>query len=146
MEINNRNYWISDDRSRVDVDYVFNFLSNESYWSKGIPKDVFLKSIDNSLCFSLFAKDRQVGFARIISDYATIAYLGDVFIDESLRGQGLGKMLMEAVVAHPALQGLRRWILATSDAHGLYSQYLFTPLKKPEIFMERHDANVYRRS
>jgi GNAT superfamily N-acetyltransferase len=85
----------------------------------------------------LFVKDRQVGFARVISDYATIAYLGEVFIDASFRGQGLGKLLMENVVAHPSLRGLRRWILATSDAHGLYSKYLFTPLKRPEIFMER---------
>lgn len=102
------------------------------------------RSLENSLCFALLDGERQVGFARVISDYATIAYLGDVFVLPEYRRRGLGKWLIECVVGHPSLQGLRRWMLGTRDAHGLYEQFGFTPLKRPETFMERHDPDVYR--
>jgi GNAT superfamily N-acetyltransferase len=95
------------------------------------------------LCFALLDGDRQVGFARVISDHATIAYLGDVFVLPEYRGRGLAKWLVECVTSHSELQGLRRWILATSDAHGLYEKFGFTPLKNPGNFMERHDPTVY---
>jgi GNAT superfamily N-acetyltransferase len=122
---------------------IAQFLAS-SYWANGIPADTVVRSLEHSLCFALLAGDRQVGFARVISDFATIAYLGDVFVLPEYRGRGLAKWLMECVLGHPDLQGLRRWILATRDAHGLYQQLGFTPLKKPETFMERHDPDAYR--
>jgi GNAT superfamily N-acetyltransferase len=100
-------------------------------------------SIENSLCFGLYAKDKQIGFARVITDYATYAYIGDVFVLESFRGRGLGKWLMQCVMKHPRLQGLRRWSLVTSDAHGLYAQLGFEPLKNPQNYMEVHRPKVY---
>ena len=102
------------------------------------------KSIDNSLCFGVFEGDQQIGFARVITDRATYAYVGDVFILESHRGRGLGKKLMAAIMGHPELQGLRRWSLVTRDAHGLYQQFGFTALANPQRFMERHDPDVYQ--
>ena len=102
------------------------------------------RSIENALCFGIYdGNGAQVGFARVISDFATIAYIGDVFVLETHRGRGLGKWLMECIMQHPALQNLRRWILTTRDAHGLYSQFGFTPVKSPERFMELHQPNVY---
>lgn len=101
------------------------------------------RSLKGSLCFALRHEGQQVGFARVISDGATIAYLGDVFVLPAYRGQGLSKWLMDCVTTHPDLQGMRRWILATSDAHGLYEQYGFTALKRPDTFMKRHNPNVY---
>jgi len=133
---------ISTDKERLDLDVVHGFLT-ECYWAKGIPRDVVARSIDNSLCFGVYGDGKQVGFARVISDYATYAYLGDVFVLESDRGQGLGKWLMECVLGHPGLQGLRRWSLVTADAHRLYSQAGFTPLKTPGRYMELHDPEVY---
>lgn len=140
----NGEYWLSDSNADIDIDVVHTFLSEVSYWSKGIPRDVLTTSLSNSLCFSLHGKTGQVGFARIISDFATIAYLGDVFVLTEYRGRGLSKWMMECIMQHHQLQGLRRWILATSNAHGLYSKYEFTPLAKPEIFMERLDPTVYQ--
>ena len=135
---------ISTDRSRIDLDVVHSFLTN-CYWAKGIPREVVARSIENSLCFGIYdGTGAQVGFARVISDFATIAYLGDVFVLESHRGHGLGKWLMQCIMEHPAVQGLRRWILLTRDAHGLYSQYGFTPLKAPERYMELHRPDVYK--
>lgn len=120
-------FLISTDRNRLNLDVVHNFLTN-CYWAKGIPREVVARSIEHSLCFGIYDGDaRQVGFARVVTDFATIAYLGDVFVLESHRGRGLSKWLMECITQHPALQNLRRWILLTRDAHRLYSRYGFTP-------------------
>jgi len=143
MKWHKGDFWISDEYDDIDIEFVYRFLAEDSYWSSKIPKDTFLKSVSNSLNFSLYSNDKQIGFARIISDFATVAYLGDVFVAEKFRGQDLGKWLMDILVSHHSLTGLRRWILATSDAHGLYEKYGFTPLAKPELFMEKHDPNAY---
>ncbi len=135
---------VSCDPARQDLDVIHGFLT-KTYWAKGIPKETVRKSIEGSLCFALLHNDEQIGFARVISDRATIAYLADVFVLESYRGRGLSKWLMECVSAHPDLQGLRRWMLATSDAHGLYQQFGFRALAKPHVFMEKHDPVVYTR-
>ena len=121
-------YTITTDSARVDIDVVHRYLSEESYWAQDIPREVVARSIAHSLCFSVLHDKNQIGFARVTSDRATVAYLGDVFILPSHRGKGLSKWLMECVSSHPALQGLRRWMLATSDAHGLYAQFGFTPI------------------
>jgi len=137
---------ISSERARLDLDLIHDFLTN-CYWAKGISREVVTRSIENSLCFGIYENSgAQVGFARVVSDFATFAYLGDVFVLESHRGRGLSKWLMECVVEHPALQNLRRWILLTSDAHGLYSQFGLTPVKAPERYMELHWPNVYETS
>ncbi len=133
---------VDTDPARLDLAVVHGFLA-ESYWAKGIPLETVRRSIRNSLCFGLYEAGHQIGFARVVSDRATFAYLADVFVLESHRGRGLGKLLMDAVVAHPDLQGLRRWMLATRDAHGLYAQFGFTPLPSPERFMQLHDPDVY---
>lgn len=135
-------YSISTDRSRFDLDLIHRFLTT-CYWAKGISLDRVRRSIENSLCFGVFSEDQEVGFARVITDRATYAYIGDVFILDSHRGRGLGKMLMQAIMTHPDLQGLRRWSLVTRDAHGLYAQFGFTVLAKPESYMERYDPDVY---
>ena len=120
---------ISTDPARLDLDVIHEFLTN-CYWAKGISRDVVARSIKHALCFGIYDGSRaQVGFARVISDFATIAYLGDVFVLKSHRGRGLSKWMMECITQHPALQGLRRWILLTSDAHRLYAQFGFTALK-----------------
>jgi len=136
--------YISTDKEKLDVDLIHRYLSEEAYWCKGIPKDVVKESIRNSLNFGLYDKEKQVGYARVISDYATIAYLGDVFILPAYRGKGLSKKLMKEVMAHPNLQGLRRWILLTSDAHGLYRQFGWAAIEYPDKWMEWHDKNVYK--
>jgi len=138
-------FTVSTDPSRVDLAVVAGFLSS-SYWAAGIPLDTVARSVAGSLCFSLLDENRQIGFARVISDYATVAYVGDVFILPSHRGLGLSKWLMQCVVSHPQLQGLRRWMLATRDAHGLYRQYGFESLADPQVFMERLDPHIYRRN
>ena len=138
-------FLISTDPARLDLDAIHNFLTN-CYWARGVPLEVVARSIENALCFGIYDSGGvQVGFARVISDFATIAYVGDVFVLESHRGRGLGKWLMECIMQHPALQNLRRWILTTRDAHGLYAQVGFTAVKSPERYMERHDPNVYER-
>jgi len=133
---------ISTDRSRLDRDAIHEFLRG-SYWARGIPREVVDRSIDNSLCFGLYDGDRFVGFARVITDSATFAYLSDVFVLESHRGHGLGTWFMESVLSHPDLRNLRRWMLATADAHGLYRRVGFTALSKPERLMEKLLANAY---
>jgi GNAT superfamily N-acetyltransferase len=134
---------ISTDPARLDIHMIHGFLTN-SYWAKGIPREVVARSIKHALCFGIYdGNSAQVGFARVISDFATIAYVGDVFVLDSHRRGGLGGWLMESITQHPALQGLRRWILTTRDAHGLYSQVGFAPVKYPERYMERHDPFVY---
>lgn len=138
-------YFISTDKSRLDIDLVHNFLTN-CYWAEGVPRDVVRRSIDNALCFGVFHGSQQVGFARVVTDHATYAYIGDVFIVESHRGRGLAKRLMKTIMEHPELQDLRRWSLVTRDAHGLYQQFGFTALVHPERYMELRDPNVYKRS
>ena len=135
-------YTISTDETRLDSAFVHDFLSR-SYWARNIPLETVRRSIENSLCFGLFEAETQIGFARIITDRATFAYLCDVFVIEDYRGRELSKWLMETIVAHPEVQNLRRWLLATKDAHGLYSQFGFTPLDAPEVFMQRHAPDVY---
>jgi GNAT superfamily N-acetyltransferase len=136
-------FLISTDRARIDLDVVFTFLTN-CYWCKGIPKETVARSIQHSLCFGIYEGSAQFGFARVISDFATIAYIGDVFILESHRGRGLSKWMMECIVAHPLLRNLRRWMLVTRDGHGLYSKFGFTPLKSPGNYMELHRPDVYK--
>ena len=143
MEYQRGEFVISTDRGRLNLDVIHSFLTN-CYWAKGISREVVAQSIKHSLCFGIYdGGGTQVGFARVVSDFSTVAYLGDVFVLESHRGRGLSKWLMERIVQHPALQNLRRWILLTRDAHGLYSQFGFTPVKTPERFMERHQPDVY---
>ena len=143
MEWQQGEFCITTERERVSLDTVHRFLSSEAYWSKGIPRETVERSLDNSLCFSLLDGSDQIGFARVISDRATIAYLGDVFVLAGYRGRGLSKWLMKCVMSHPELQGLRRWILLTADAHELYAQSGFTSLTEPDRWMQRHDPAVY---
>jgi GNAT superfamily N-acetyltransferase len=136
-------FLISTDRSRLNLDVIHGFLTS-CYWAKGIPRDVVARSIAHSLCFGVYdGSGAQVGFARVVSDFATVAYLGDVFILESHRGRGLSKWMMECITQHPALQNLRRWILLTRDAHALYAKVGFTPVKAPERYMELHRPDIY---
>ncbi|WP_290791618.1 GNAT family N-acetyltransferase [Flavihumibacter sp. UBA7668] len=136
-------FLISTDKSKLDIDSIHTFLSAKAYWSLHIPIERVQKAIENSLCFGVYQKELQIGFARVISDYSTIAYLGDVYILEAFRGQGLSKWLMETIMSHPDLQGLRRWILLTGDAHGLYEQFGWTAIADPSKWMELHNKNVY---
>jgi len=137
-------YVVSDDTSRLDVNYIHRFLSEESYWAPGIPRDLVADSIANSISLGLYLGEQQVGFTRAVTDRARFAFVADVFVDETHRGKGLGKLLIEAVVTHPQLRNLRRMILATDDAHGLYAQFGFSPLTRPERWMERGSAAFYR--
>ena len=136
---------ISTDPARVDLGVVHEFLTN-CYWAKGIPAETVRRSLENSICFGVYRGKEQVGFARIISDQATFAYLADVFILPSYRGRGLSKWLMDCIVGYPDLQGLRRWMLATQDAHDLYARYGFTPIKTPAHWMEIHRPNIYAKN
>jgi GNAT superfamily N-acetyltransferase len=131
-----RDYEISTARERLDVERVHRFLSTEAYWSPGVARAVVERSIEGSLPFGVYSPGGdQVGFARVVTDYATFAWVADVYIEAEHRGHGLGKRLVEAILAHPDLQGLRRWMLATADAHGLYRQYGFAALKGVQRFM-----------
>jgi GNAT superfamily N-acetyltransferase len=141
-EVRRGPFLVTTDRARFDVDVVHGFL-RRSYWSPGVPRDTVERAIAGSLAFGLFEHDRQIGFARTITDGATFAYLADVFVLEGHRGRGLGVFLMECVLAHPSLQGLRRFTLATRDAHDLYRRFGFTPLAAPDRFMERFAPDVY---
>ena len=127
-------YLISTDKNKIDLEYVHGFLTH-SYWTPGIEKDKVKRGIEGSLCFGVYQKEQQVGFARVITDQASFAYLCDVFIDEGHRGKGLGKWMVESILAHPGLQDLRRVMLATRDAHPLYEQCGFTPLNNPDRWM-----------
>ena len=137
-------YEISTDRSRLDVTLIYDFLRS-SYWAKDIPRAVVETAIQHSLCFGAFQGQRQVGFARVITDLATFGYIADVFVVPEQRGRGISKLLLRAILAHPELQGLRRFLLATQDAHGLYAQFGFQPLAHPEHFMTVHHPDLYRR-
>lgn len=136
-------FCISTDKTKLDVDSIHWFLSTKAYWSLNIPKETVQTAIENSLCFGVYQNEKQVGFARIISDFSTIAYLGDVYILEEYRGNGLSKWLMETIMSHPHLQGLRRWILLTGDAHGLYRKFGWTDIADSSKWMELHNKNVY---
>lgn len=136
-------YTISTERQRLDTKVIHGFLTH-SYWAEGIPLEVVERSLEHSLSFGVYHGERLVGLARVITDYATFAYVADVFILEEYRGRGLSKWLMESVVEHPELQGLRRWILFTKDAHGLYAKVGFTPPHRPERLMERLFPDIYQ--
>ncbi len=140
------NYTISTDKSLLNVEFIHRYLSNKSYWAENIPHDVVKKSIEGSLCFGIYADKKQIGFARVVTDAASFAYLADVFIDGDYRGRGMSKWLMQVIMAHPDLQGLRRFMLATRDAHGLYEQFGFSLLSSPERWMHIHNPDVYKKS
>ena len=135
FERERKEFVISTDPARLDVDAVHAYLTR-SYWASGVPKDVVAKSLEGSLCFGLYEGSRQIGLARVITDKATFAYLCDVYVLEDYRGLGLGKWLMSVVQSHPDLQGIRRFVLITRDAHGLYEQFGFSGLKEPDRYME----------
>ncbi|HVU23297.1 MAG TPA: GNAT family N-acetyltransferase [Opitutus sp.] len=147
FEIRHGDYLITDDPARLDLEAIHGYLAHESYWAGGVPREVVERAVRNSLCLGIYsAAGAQVGLARIVTDYATFAWLCDVFVLEAHRRHGLGKALIQAVLAHPRLQGLRRFSLATRDAHGLYAQFGFTPPASPQSLMERRDPDVYRRA
>ena len=139
-------FCISTDKSNLDIPAIHHFLSTEAYWSLNIPFETVKKSIDHSLNFGLYHNEQQIGFARIISDFSTIAYLGDVYVLPEFRGRGLSKWLMETITSFPELQGLRRWILLTGDAHGLYKQFGWKEIANPERWMELHNKDVYKQT
>lgn len=136
-------YEIDSDKRRLDIAGIHKFLSTESYWAQNRTLEQTLSAIENSLCYGVYQGRVQVGFARLITDRATFAYIGDVYILDGHRGQGLSKWLMQTIVEQPDMQGLRRWLLATRDAHGLYEQYDFKPLVHPERWMERTAPDAY---
>jgi GNAT superfamily N-acetyltransferase len=142
LELSRGPYAISTDPKRLDIDAVHAYLSR-SFWAEGIPKEIVARSIENSLCFGLYHDRRQIGFARVITDLATFAYLCDVYVLEEYRAQGLGKWLIEAIMSHPELQGLRRFHLVTRDAHGLYSRFGFDAATDPERHMEIFKPGMY---
>jgi GNAT superfamily N-acetyltransferase len=134
-------YEISTDKSRLDLDRIHRFLSTEAYWSPGVARDVVERSIENSICFGVYAASgQQIGFARVVSDRATFAWLADVYIESEHRGHGLGKRLVATVLDHPELQGLRRWMLGTADAHELYRRFGFDGLQDVQRFMARESG------
>ena len=136
-------FTISTDDRLLDLDVIHDFLSNESYWATDRSIEKTRTAIENSICFGLYHGEKQIGFARVVSDKATFAYVGDVFVIEEYRGRGLSKWLMQTIVEHPDLQGLRRWVLATRDAHELYRQFEFSELRFPERWMEKTAPNAY---
>lgn len=144
FEESKNNFLISTDKSKLDLEVVHNYISKESYGFKGIPFETFKKSVDNSVCFGIYDKSKQVGFAKVITDKATFGYLCDVFILEEYRGRALSKWLMECILKHPELQGFRRWILLTRDAQELYKQFGFVQFHAPERCMELWFPDVYR--
>lgn len=143
-EISEGDVVISDDKGRLDRAMIHAFLSEGSYWAISVPMEVVERSIENSLCIGMYKAGRQIGFARAVTDFATFAWIADVFIVETERGAGLGKRLVAAVAGHPELRGLRRVMLGTRDAHTLYEQFGFAPLEFPERFMEISRMNSYK--
>ena len=133
---------ISTDKARLDVERITAWLA-DSYWAKNIPQGIVQKSIENSLCFGAYLNNVQVGFAHVITDFATFAYVADVIVDSAYRGDGVGKQLMTAIQQHPDLQGLRRWCLVTLDAHTLYEQFGFTTPQHPDRYMEILEPDIY---
>ncbi|MBS0664003.1 MAG: GNAT family N-acetyltransferase [Verrucomicrobia bacterium] len=146
VEIRHGDYLLSDDPARIDVDAVHAYLAR-SYWAADIPREVDARALANSFCLGLYAPDgAQIGLVRAITDYATFAYLCDVYVLEAHRGHGLAKAAVQATMEHPRLQGLRRFNLVTKDAHGLYRRFGFTAITQPERYMEKRDPDVYRRA
>ncbi len=141
-------YEISTDKARLDLAMIHDYLSNRSYGAAGIPLSVVKESIENALCFGVYYQGRQVGFARVVTDYATTAYIGDVFVLEPYRGRGLGKRLVKTILDHPELQGLRLWLLGTKDAHGLYGKFGFKKVAETPLldrFMVIRNSDVYQK-
>lgn len=136
----------SDNKDLLQLDVIHAYLSNESYWAKGIPKELVKKSIEGSLCFGAYKDNKQIAFARVISDMASFGYLADVFVLEEQRGKGISKQLMKFIIDYEPLKGLRRFMLATKDAHSLYEKYGFKPLATPDRFMEIKPFENYNRS
>ncbi len=135
-------YLISTDPTRLNIPLIHDFISTQSYWGQGRRIETVQRALDNSLTFGLYKHDEQVGFARVVTDYCTFAWLADVFVVEGHRGMGLSKWLMEVIISHPELVNMRRWVLATKDAHGLYAQFGFEPLLQPERWMEWFNDQV----
>jgi GNAT superfamily N-acetyltransferase len=140
MEIIKEGFSISTDRARLDLRFIHEYLSLESYWARGIPFEKVVAAADHSLNFGLYQGKRQIGYARILTDFARVAYLADVFVIGEFRGRGLSKWLIGQIMLHPDLQGLKRWMLHTRDAHGLYAQYGWGPPEKPETYMEIYNS------
>jgi N-acetylglutamate synthase-like GNAT family acetyltransferase len=143
MTIAKNQFSITTEKEKFDVEFIHSFLTR-SYWAEGISKEVIKRSIEGALCFGLFENDKQIGFARTITDKATFAYLADVFIIEEYRGRGLSKWLMEVIMSHPSLQSLRRIMLATKDAHRLYEKFGFTALNNVDRWMQINDPDIYK--
>jgi GNAT superfamily N-acetyltransferase len=143
MNLTKDRFFISTEKEKFDIDLIHSFLTR-SYWAEGISKEIIKRSIEGSLCFGVFENDKQIGFARMITDKATFAYLADVFIIEEYRGLGLSKWLMEVIISHPDLRGLRRMMLATRDAHELYKKFGFTPLNNVDRWMQIHNPDIYK--
>lgn len=135
-------YTISTDNELLDVRVIHDFVSNQSYWGQGRKLEVVQRALDHSLNFGIYKDKQQIGFGRVVTDYATFAWIADVFVLSDFRGQGLSKWMMEVMLGHPQLQGFRRWVLATKDAHNLYSRFGFIPLHRPERWMERPDPTM----
>ena len=146
FEVTRDNFLISTDKSKLDIGLIHNYLSKESYWAKGIPLEILKRSIDNSVCFGLYDGTAQAGFTRVVTDKATFAYIGDVFILEKYRGKNLSKWLMETILKHPELQGFRRWMLLTRDAQELYRKFGFIEFHAPERCMELWTPDVYTKN
>lgn len=145
MDVQRDHYTISTDPARLQIDVIHDFLTNRSYWATGISRETLQKQIDHStLNFGLYDGEKQIGYAQVLTNFTSFAYLGNVFVLEEYRGQGLSKWLMATVMAHPDLQVIRRWLLATRDAHGLYKQFGFTELANPETIMEKFNDNAIR--
>jgi len=143
IQIAKGEYLISTDEAALQFDVIHGYLSGESYWAQQLTPEQMRKAIAHSICFGVYRKERQIGFARVVSDHATFAYIGDVFIIEEFRGQGLSKWLMKTIIGHPELQWLRRWLLATRDAHKLYEQFGFVGLSHPQRWMEHTAPDAY---
>ncbi|MBK8967812.1 MAG: GNAT family N-acetyltransferase [Lewinellaceae bacterium] len=143
MERQNKGCQISTNSELLNISFIHDFLCRHAYWAVGIPEETVRRSIEGSLCFGIYKEKQQIGFARVISDYATFAYLADVFITPEFQGNGYGKLLLQAILAHPKLQGLRRWMLVTGDAHGLYKKFGFTSPAHPERIMEIARPGLY---
>jgi GNAT superfamily N-acetyltransferase len=145
MNWQKENFIISDEKEKLNAEYIHDYLFNRSYWAENIPLETVRRSIDGSICFGMYDDGKQIGFARVVTDKATFGYLADVFIDENYRGRNLSKWLMEIIMAYPELQGLRRWMLGTKDAHSLYEKFGFEALEDPKRVMHIYNADVYKK-
>ncbi|GBD91401.1 acetyltransferase (GNAT) family protein [bacterium BMS3Abin04] len=142
MEYRKQDYLISTDKAKLDISVIHNFLKG-TYWAKNVPMEIVKRSIENSICFGVYYQDNQIGFTRVVTDYSTCAYIADVFILNEFRGKGLSKWLMEVIMNYPELQNLKRWMLGTKDAHGLYARFGFTSPQHPDWLMENTDLDIY---